>query len=377
MGLDIRHLRMEDPAEFEKPEVTTDAGEGAEPLEEGMEQLLQRAAGGVTPAEQAHAVDQLRQIIPSAEGIETLWTILDAADDPRRLIAVQMLGFHRQWLSSRSRLRQAVALARRERDPAVSRALVWCLRQRSEIAEFLQHECDGAAREAALGLPLNRQTLPHLLTALYNGCRATETTVDRLQVERVLLGKLRSIHPSLVRDVVDFLLEKGWEEGEERLLALFETLPQLPLFEIFLEGQQLPDWDPQQDENADRSRIWQQLVRAARQVMEGGPASDLVRHLLTRSGEDDAFARRHARFLPQILRQAKIEEGGELVSHLERLTFRASEDKVARLAQLLVELCQRLDGPAGTQAASLLEAWKGRSADLRLKIYHMQQSLAD
>ncbi len=137
MVLDIRHLRTEDPAEFEESEVATDAGESAESLEEGMEQLLERAARATRPDQQARAVEQLRQIIPSAEGIETLWTILDVPEDPRRLIAVQMLGFHRQWLSSRSRLRQAVALTRRERDPAVSRALAWCLRQRSEIAEFL------------------------------------------------------------------------------------------------------------------------------------------------------------------------------------------------------------------------------------------------
>ena len=53
MVLDIRHLRMEDSAEFEKPAMATDAGESAEPLEEGMEQLLERAARGTTPGRTA------------------------------------------------------------------------------------------------------------------------------------------------------------------------------------------------------------------------------------------------------------------------------------------------------------------------------------
>jgi hypothetical protein len=68
--------------------------------------------------------------------------------------------------------------------------------------------------------------------------------------------------------------------------------------------------------------------------------------------------------------------GADLIGHLERLTFRASEDKVARLAQLLVGLSGQLEGEAGHRASLLLEDWKGRSAALKLKIYHLEQGIS-
>ena len=68
--------------------------------------------------------------------------------------------------------------------------------------------------------------------------------------------------------------------------------------------------------------------------------------------------------------------GPDLLKHIERLTNHASEEKIARLAQMLVDLGNRLSGTAGEQAAELLESWKHRSAALKLKIYHMQQGLA-
>ena len=69
--------------------------------------------------------------------------------------------------------------------------------------------------------------------------------------------------------------------------------------------------------------------------------------------------------------------GGGLVAHFGRLGQRASEDRVARLAQLLVDLSERLQGqPEGEEARSLLETWKNRSAVLRLRIYQMQNKLS-
>ena len=365
MVMDIRflHAAEQEDADWLEPQ--------SSPAGNDLEEMLNQAAHASTAREQARVVEQLRQIIPSAAGEETLWTILAAAGDSRRLVAAQMLGYHRQWLSSRSRLRQMADLARGEQDRAVARALVWGLRQRSEIGEFLTHSCPHVAREAALGLPLNRQTLPLLLHALL------APSEQGAEGERVLLEKLRSIHPSLVRDLVDLLLEQDGEMRAERLAALFECLPQLPLFEILLEERQLPDWNPQHDGQATRARIWQQLVRAARQTLERSPSFELVRFLLTRSGEDDEFARRHARFLHAAVQSTDATGGDDLIAHFERLTFRASEEKVARLAQLLVELSQRLEGDAEAQASSLLENWKNRSPDLRLKIYHLQNKLGD
>ena len=86
--------------------------------------------------------------------------------------------------------------------------------------------------------------------------------------------------------------------------------------------------------------------------------------------------RRHARFLQRTVQRTDSSLGADLIGHLERLTFRASEDKVARLAQLLVGLSGQLDGEAGHRATQLLEDWKGRSAALKLKIYHLEQGIS-
>jgi hypothetical protein len=75
------------------------------------------------------------------------------------------------------------------------------------------------------------------------------------------------------------------------------------------------------------------------------------------------------------VRRADVDLGADLVGHVERLTFGASEDKVARLAQSLVDLSARLDGAAVDKMHSLLEEWKRRSADLKLKIYHLEQGI--
>ena len=363
MVLDIRQLNSEPEPKAPR------AGHIAEPsASDHLDELLQQAAADPSPAARARAVEQLRHIMPSPKGIEALWKILAADGDPRRRVAAQVLGYHRSWLSSQSSLRRLLERVRQERDPAVGAALVWCLRQRDEIQEFLLHENAHLAREATLGLPLNRQTLPGLLQALLAGREA--------EIERILLHKLHHIHPSLVRDLVDHLLQREWGSGAERLAPLFECVPQVPLFEIFLEEQHLATWNPQQGlEEASVSRNWHQLARIAAQVLGRTPGIELLRFLISRSGEDEGFARRHAAFLRSVLHSVDAHLGSELLTHLERLTFKASEDKVARLAQLLVEFSTKLEGQAGSQAMALFEEWKSRSTALKLKIYHLQQGL--
>ena len=75
------------------------------------------------------------------------------------------------------------------------------------------------------------------------------------------------------------------------------------------------------------------------------------------------------------MRRADANSGADLVGHVERLTFGASEEKVARLAQSLVDLSTRLDGAAVDKVHTLLKQWKSRSADLKLKIYHLEQGI--
>ena len=366
MVLDIRQLGPEPETKTEPPQTGPATPIGRQ---DNLEELLGRALGGASLAEQARAVEELRQIVPSAGGLEMLWNILETEGDPRRLVAAQILGYHRSWRSSHSSLKRLLARLRQEKDPGVVATLVWCLRQRDEVQEFLLHEHFRAAREAALGLPLNSNTLAALLQVLLVGRDA--------DVERILLHKLRHIHPSQVRELVDHLLREEGEIDAGRLLPLFECLPQVPLFEIFVESRSLPAWDPQQGfDQAATSANGRPLARIAHQVLRQAPSIEILRYAMGRSSEDESFARRHAAFLREILHRVDGDIGPDLVKHLERLTSGASEDKVARLAQLLVEFSDRLEGHAGSQALALLEEWKGRSATLKLKIYHLQQGLS-
>ncbi len=358
MVLDIRKIRpaAEAPAKLVDPQ-------------SDLEALLWQVAEAAEAGVRARSAKLLRQLVPADKGLELLWRVLESEGDPRRLVAAQMLGFHRAWLVSSSGVRRLLKGLRCERDAEVAEALVWCLRQRSEIGEFITHPSQSLAREAALGLPLNRDTLGPLAHALLSACPP--------QVERVLLDKLGHLHPSLVRALVDQFHQDHAQVPSERFSPIFSRLPQVPLFEIFLEERSALAWDPQQGfAQTVAAQSWHRLARSAELALCQQPSLELLRYLFNRCGENDAFARRHAHFLQATLNRTGPDAGPELLEHLERLTASASEDKVVRLAQLLVELSARLDGQAENKAAELLEDLKSRSADLKLKIYHLQQGLA-
>ena len=366
MVLDIRQQGPQPERKTKAPQAVSATPAKAQ---DNLENLLGQALGGVSLAEQARAVEQLRQIVPSAEGLEILWNIIETENDPRRLVAAQVLGYHRSWRSSRSKLKRLLDRLRQERDPGVVTMLVWCLRQRDEIQEFLQHNHVRAAREAAVGLPLNSSTLPGLLQVLSLGGDA--------EIERILLRKLRHIHSSQVGELVDHLLGQEGKIAAERLFELFACLPQVPLFNVLLESRNLPAWDPHQGfDPSTTSAKGRQFAAIARRVLRQSPDIEILRYILGRSSEDESFARRHAAFLREVLHRVDGGLGSDLVKHLERLTSGASEEKVVRLAQLLVQFSSQLEGPAGSQALALLEEWKGRSASLKLKIYHLQQGLS-
>lgn len=331
--------------------------------------LLSRVIEQGNAPGQARAVEQLRQLVPTPEGLETIWGILAQPGEPRRLVAAQLLGYHRQWLSSPSGIRRVLGQARDESDPAVRVALVWCLRQAEEVREFLLCPDARIAREAALGLPLGRKTLGPLVRAF---------RLAGPELEGIFLHKLRGLHPPLMGELVGHLMEEDWGDGDsDRLAGLFTCLPQVPLFELFIEERGKPELASEKGlASASRARNWHLFSRLAERALQRAPSIELLRLLLSRSGEDEAFARRHASFLRLALNQADAVMGPELLKHFERLTFKASEDRLVRLAQLLVELSFRLEGPPGVQATSLLEEWKQRSPGLKLKIYHLQQRLA-
>jgi len=355
MVMDIRHLLAVDDAQAEKVD---DIKEVAPGLGEWLYECVEASDF----AAQARALLQLRLSVPSEEGIELLRAIVADVADVRRLLAAQMLGHHRIWLATAAGVRRQVVLAREEEDSVVAAALVWGLHQCDEAAEFIGHADSQVAREAVLATPISRRTLSPILAAL----RAE----NRPEVERILLHKMHQIHPSLVRYLVDLLAEGSW--GDEALRSLFASLPQMPLFELFLDGRQPAAWALG---DAERSRFWQRLVRLVSSVLVECPGNELMRYLLSRSGDDESFARRHAQLLRAAVQRADADLGAVLVGHVERLTFGASEDKVVRLAQALVDLSVRLDGDAANKVNSLLEEWKSRSADLKLKIYHLEQGI--
>ena len=359
MVMDMRHVRDEEAAS--DPPETVNAVEAEQ--EPGLVDWVESCVDASDSAEKARLIMQLRLCVPSYEGIALLRDMVSSAGGARALIAAQVLGHHRPWLSTTAGVRQHRSLARDSEAPAVVAALVWGLRQCDEAAEFIVHTDYAVAREAALATPVSRRTLSPILAGLRAGTRP--------EVERILLHKLHQIHPSLVRYLVDLLVEGSW--GEEELRSLFASLPQMVLFELFLDTRHPAAWALADVESA---RFWQRLVRVASDVLVAGPGCELLRHLLSRSGDDEAFARRHGSFLRDAVRRVDVNSGADLVGHVERLTFGASEEKVARLAQSLVDLSARLDGAAVDKVHILFEEWKSRSADLKLKIYHLEQGLS-
>ena len=332
MVLDIRDLREE----------------AAPVAETSLDQLLH--------GEQA----QSHPLVLSADELEQLLAIAEDSGDSRRLAAIDTLSHHRSWLSSLRMLRRIVRLAHKEHDPRPAAALVQALRQCDEVAQFLTSKEHAVAREAALGVPISRQTLAPITAALAAGLPT--------DIAAVLLDKIHRTHPSMVPYAVDCLLK--CDPNEHLLRAFLAHLPQVPLFSLFVEAGL-----PQTMVSTAQTRVWQQAARIATEVLQEVPSAKLLRHLLSKCSEDAAFARSHARFLHGIALRADTSLDADLIGHFERLTSGASEDKVIRLAQLLVGLSGRLDGQAEQQAVALLENWKSRSASLKLKIYHLEQGI--
>jgi len=384
MVLDIRYLRAAAEAgEAEQPEPA--APSQALELAAGPEaagpapatdlgELVRRAAGVDDPTAAAAAVARLRELVPSLEGVALLADLIEGAadiDDPAghaaRVVAAQVLGHHRQWLSQRSGVERLLAWARAEADPEVGAALVWGLRNRDVVQEFLLHPIAGMAREAAMGVPVNERTLDALVHALVVG-RSPD-------IDRILGDKLGAVRSGLVPAVAELLLRWLGETGSEEIANVLAHLPQVPLFRLFIAGEGAPRWRPEQTaEEAQRARAWHQLAGLAERALLAAPGAELVRYLVSHTARDEAFARRHAAFL-EAAGHSQAAFSPELLSDLARLTATASNDKLGRLARLLVELSGRLEGDTARRAEALLEEWKTRSPDLKLRIYHLQQGV--
>ena len=332
-----------------------------------FEELLDAASVGEV-ADRAVAIAQLRVLVPSQVGTARLCDIVEDTGDQRRLLAVQMLGYHRSWMVSKSVMERILRSMRDEKDLEVSRALVWALRGKQAVAEFLSHEMLGVAREAALGLPINEATAPILVSTLMTQ-RATE-------VRTILLHRLKTSHKSLASKICALVVDSVGSVDDEEICALVACLSQVQIFEIFLEKKGLPNWDPQADEKEiGRLRQWHQLARLVEIVLLKTPTSELVRHLINGCARDEAFARRHASFLSKAMNNTDAVFGNELLRDLERLTIEATEDRLLKMAGMLLDLRGKFDNQLEPAAEALLEEWKAKSPALKLKIYHLQQGL--
>ena len=120
MVLDIRYLwaggeAAPPPSNQAAPPHAIEVAAGPEPAGPApptdLGELLGRAAEAAKDEERAGAVAQLRSLEPSPEGVAVLASILDSPADPRRLVAAQVLGHHRQWLSQKSGVERLVEWA--------------------------------------------------------------------------------------------------------------------------------------------------------------------------------------------------------------------------------------------------------------------------
>ena len=366
MVLDIRHPPDGGPGE-EEPGLQTVPHAAGDSDDPDLEAMVGTASAG-DPSERARAVACLRKLVPTEAGYEGLCRIVEDPADPRRLVAIQVLGFHRQWLLNRSAVHRVLGWARGEADAEAARALAWVLRQRQEVQEFLRHRSAAVAREAALGLPVNPETVESLLDALLGGAEP--------EVSRILAGKLAGLHPNLAAPVVDHLLSVSGPVDDETLGAVLSHLPQPRVFELLVDAGH-PAWtmDPTPREE-ERQREQRRMTRLAIQLLQARPGADLIRFLVNRSVADEAFGRRHAAFLQRAMDDTREQIGPDVLDDLERLTVGASEDRVELMARLLMGLGDKIRGEESrSQASDLLEKWKGISPALKLKIFHLQQGL--
>lgn len=364
MVLDIRHLGLGGPGGEEPGRDPPQAGGDLD--DPGLEALVGSASAG-DPARRARAAARLRVLVPTEAGFESLCRIVEDAADPRRRVAIQVLGFHRQWLLSRSAVQRVLGWVRAEAEPEAVRSLVWVLRHRQEVQEFLRHRSAAAAREAALGLPVNPETIESLLDALLGDAEPG--------ARRVLEGKLSGLHPNLAAPALDHLLGVSGPADDERLGRVLSLLPQPAVFELLVDGR--PPWtlDPTPQET-ERQQDRRRLARLAARSLQDRPGAELIRHLVNRSVADEAFGRRHAAFLQKAMDNTREKIGPDVLDDLERLTAGASEDRVELMARLLMSLGDKLSGEGSrSQASDLLEKWKGMSPALKLKIFHLQQGL--
>jgi|APSaa5957512622_1039677.scaffolds.fasta_scaffold24115_2 hypothetical protein len=333
-----------------------------------LAELIQQVATGDAQV-RAQAAAELRALVPGHDGIELLFDLAGPSDDPRRLPAIQALGHHRHWLSSRSRVETILRLARDERDPEVAAALVWTLRQREELREFLLHPMHPVSREAALGVPLADSTIEGIVHALLVG-RAPD-------VDTILAQKLPAMHASLTKMAIDVLQRMASFSSSDEQRLVIEHLPQPPLFEALVEGRSRPALNPEPTEGETLAlKEWHDLSRLTSQVLLERPRAELIRYLVNRCAADEPFARRHASFLQRAMVSTREALGSEVLDDFERLTMGATEERLERMARLLMELVDKIaGGESHSQAADLLERWKGHSPALKLKIYHMQQGL--
>ncbi|MEE3232846.1 MAG: hypothetical protein VX294_01655 [Candidatus Latescibacterota bacterium] len=330
---------------------------------ESMDQLLREHSESSNLKELSVALLKIRQTIPTKTGIEELYKIAANSHDSRQLLAAQILGYHRDWLTVSNGLRRHLDLSRKmEFDSTVTTALVWGLRQREEISEFLEHPSETVAREAALGIPLGRRTIFSVLDTVRKSLYP--------ELARILLLKLRHVHPSLMPYVLDTIVDDPWTERAMR--HLFSALPQVSVFEFFIDKEIVVG---NVGVDIEKTSRWHRAGRVGKEVLTSDPSGELLRALLIRSGDNEVFCRRHGAFIRSVIKSVDSGSGQELIEDLEALTLGASEEKVFRLAQSLVELGSRLEGESAQKIQAMLEEWKGRSVELKLKIYHLEQKI--
>lgn len=381
MVMDIRNLRDDDgkpkrrPVEAETPTAKVPAAKIA-PVEAAPVQSTQVALDDLLTllaegegTEQVRAAEQLRVLVPSEEGIERLCAIVEDAGDSRRVPALQVLGHHRQWLGKASQLERVLVWVRVEEDPEAATAIAWMLRGREVLQELLLHPVAGVSREAAIGLPVGKATLAALLDALLVG-RGPD-------IDRILTQRLTGLHPSLTEGAASHILDVADRVTGDALSQVLSCLPQQPLFELFVEGRSRPAWTAEPSaEDTHRLQIWHHVARLATQALLNEPSGEMIRYLVNRSAADDTFGRRHAAFMKAAMGNTSDVLGPDMLDDLERLTVHATDDRLERMARMLMDLGDKIaGGESHSQVADLLEKWKNRSPALKLKIFHLQQGL--
>lgn len=336
---------------------------------DNLSDLIRQASAAETDGHvRMEAVQALKSARLSKWDVQALCAALEREEHPaHRAAAAQILGYHRIAENLPEIAGLLLELAGRERDPGVTRAVAYALRNREEACALLDHARPEVRDEAILGVPLSGAPLKALLDHLFR-CR------DGGQKVRIA-ARLRGAGASALREIAEFLLTADLPEGggmAADVEILLEAFSQEDLFQhLASEEEEITRTHREIWSGIRRRERKRILMEVSRKVILDEPSLGLLNLLLRRLRDEESFHHRNVRFLRQVFGKARPADGPALVASFRRLGEQARGAALMRLAEVLAVLSKTLPDRRA-EADALLRSWAQVAPEVSLRMYHLR-----